>query len=108
MKWHEEARSLRGSGWKLVEIGKRFGVTTERARQVCSGIVCPIKHQAMHFADPDWRASHPRTPHLRNEREAFIRAHYKQDMSASEIGAALGITRNAVIGSARDLGLTGE
>jgi GcrA cell cycle regulator len=37
--------------------------------------------------------------------DQFIRSHYKQDMSASEIGKALGVSRGAVVGRARRLGL---
>ena len=103
-EWHKEARKMRSGGAKLEEIGIKFGVSTERARQVCVGVVCPIDHTAF-FRDPEWRAAHVKKPKMRMEREAFLRAHYKQDMTAAEIAAALGITRNAVISSANGLGL---
>lgn len=102
--WHEEARKMRSEGAKLADIGNAFGVTLERARQVCAGVECPVDHTA-YFRDPEWRAQHRRKPVRRLEREPFLRAHYKQDMTASEIGRALGISRNAVISSANKLGL---
>jgi len=104
IKWHQEARKMRSEGSKLSDIGLAFGVTTERARQVCIGVKCPVDHTA-YWRDPVWRAAHRRKPKKRLEREAFLRAHYKQDMTAAEIGEALGISRNAVISSANGLGL---
>lgn len=105
VKWHEEARRMRADGHMLRDIGAVFGVSSERVRQVCIGVVCPIRHHARHFSDPAWRAAHRAKPKRRMEREAFLRAHYKQDMTAAEIGEALGISRNAVISSANGLGL---
>lgn len=104
VKWHEEARKMRSEGAKLSDIGAKFGVSGERVRQVCLGIECPIDHTAF-FRDPEWRAAHRRKPERRMEREEFLRAHYNKDMTAAEIGAHLGITRNAVISSANGLGL---
>ena len=104
VSWHNEARKMRGEGAKLEEVARKFSVSTERVRQVCVGVVCPIDHTAF-FRDPEWRAIHVKKPEKRMEREAFLRAHYKQDMTAAEIGEALGITRNAVISSANGLGL---
>jgi hypothetical protein len=104
IKWHEEARKMRSEGGKLSDIALALGVSAERVRQVCLDVVCPVDHKAF-FRDPEWRAQHSQKPERRMEREAFIRAHYKNDLSATEIGYRLGISRNAVIGSARDLGL---
>lgn len=104
VEWHEKARTMRSDGAKLSDIALAMGVSGERVRQVCLDIVCPVDHKAF-FHDPVWRAQHRKKPERRMEREAFIRAHYKKDLTASEIGHRLGISRNAVIGSARDLGL---
>lgn len=102
--WHEKARKMRSEGSKLSDIAQAVGVSAERVRQVCLDVICPIDHTAF-FRDPEWRAAHRKKPERRTEREAFLRAHYKQDMTASEIGKHLGITRNAVISSANGLGL---
>lgn len=114
MDWHIDARRLRAAGQSLQQIADKYGVCRERVRQVTVGVNCPVDHQAIaraklaeNMRDPVWREAHlvPRIPHVRNAREEFVRAHYKQDMTAREIAEALGTTRNAIIGTARDLGL---
>lgn len=106
--WHEEARQLRSEGWKLIDIGKRFGVTRERVRQVTNGIVCPIKHRGGNPAGyitaiQRWRKENPKwSP----EQDDYIRSFYKRGKSASQIGAHLGATRSAVVGRAHRLGLS--
>lgn len=117
MEWHQEARRLRSEGWKLVDIGDRFGVSRERVRQVSVGIVCPINHRqaererrALLWKDREWRKSNlgKRSAPKRDKHKDYIIAHYKKDMSASEISKQLGMTRNSVISFARYLGLHGK
>lgn len=100
---------MRAQGVKLSIIGSTFGVSTERVRQVCVGIKCPIDHMALakiDFLDPAWRKANLYRREKRVIGHAdFIRAHYRKSLSASEIGNYLGITKGAVIGRARDLGL---
>lgn len=104
--WHTQAQDMRAAGAKLSVIAERFNVTIQAASRVCVDVYCPVNHHSgsPHFSDPEWRAVHCKKPVRRAETEDFISQHYHK-LSAAEIGKRLGISKNAVIGRARDMGL---
>lgn len=38
------ARKMRSEGAKLIDIGRRFGITRRQAGRWCEGVTCPINH----------------------------------------------------------------
>lgn len=111
--WHEEARQRRADGASLQQIADMYGVSRQRAHQVCRGVECSVDHVALHaanLADPEWRKAHNWRPGSRPAIKRFEGADYIREnygkLSAAQIGRHLGITKNAVIGRARDLGLS--
>jgi len=103
---NEEARRMRAEGAKLSEIGVAFGFSIERAAQICRGVACPIDHKrAASRRNVVLASAAPRRSPRINKDGTFIRDHYRK-LSASQIGGALGISRDAVIGAARRMGLS--
>jgi ribosomal protein S14 len=78
------------AGASLREVGGAFGISRERVRQIAVGGAHKRRHRA-----PLWPAT----------RTARLRKLWGR-MSAAEIGLKLGVSKHAVIGKARRLGLS--
>lgn len=90
----DEAQALRANGLALREIAQRLGYTYQRAQQVCRGV-----RPAGFGREAGWTK-------FTAEQDAFIRAHYRQNLSAAEIARRMNRTKNSIIGRANRLGLS--
>ena len=89
---NQEIAARLAAGASLREIGGAFGISRERVRQIA--VAFGGAHKRRHRA-PLWPAT----------RTARLRKLWGR-MSAAEIGLKLGVSKHAVIGKARRLGLS--
>jgi DNA-binding CsgD family transcriptional regulator len=89
---NQEIAARLAAGASLREVGVTFGISGERVRQIAVAAGGP--HKRRHRA-PLWPAT----------RTARLRKLWGR-MSAAEIGLKLGVSKHAVIGKARRLGLS--
>lgn len=99
LSWYAEARKMREQGYTLDDIGYKFGRTRERVRQVCEGIEPKGKMPRLRPKSAIDRRGKTMSEEGK-ARLATLRELADQGLSASQAGARLGITRNAVLGMA--------